>query len=980
MKKNIFLLKYLAEKVKLQKAGGQLDRITSTLAKSTIDLNPHQIYAAISAFNSPLSRGAIFADEVGLGKTIEAGIVMAQLILEDRGRILIVAPASLRTQWKEELEVHFGIESTVVDTPYLRKQVKAGEPTPMTEDGVYIASLPFVYNNIGLVEKQPWDLVVVDEAHRLRNVYKGQEKSKMAFALREALKKTPKLLLTATPLQNNLMELYGLVSFIDPKLLGGKYYFKSRFVDNIRERPSASNPRLKELKRLLTCTPENNYKNPTGIVVRTLREQVSSYIQFSPRTSFTQDFEPNPKEKKLYDFVSNYLSRGDIAAINTSHRTLMTIIYRKLLASSTFAIAPSLKKLYKRLEKELEIRKLEEEKGFEFKKEKINTLFEEDLEEDELEQLEEIESFERVDDYFTDEEIREEIEELKEYYNLAISIDDNAKGEALINALKQIFEKAGDKGWPRKAVIFTESTRTQNYIKGKLLENDISCTPFNGSNNSNYAKEVYNKWKKEFPKAADELSKDVAIRQALVWDFKNNTEVFLTTEAGSQGLNLQFANIIINYDLPWNPQRVEQRIGRCHRYGQKHEVVVANMLNSSNKADKRVLELLKDKFKLFDGVFGASDEILGALESGLDFEKKILNIYQSCKTPVEIEEAFNELQEEMDFVLEKSTKKIRTKLFENFDTSVAQLFKKTKKEAEKSLNSYDNDLLKLCKTYFGKNNVKKIGEAKYKIDSEDLKEENFLFREENDEEVGKISRIHSDHHIVKKILADVKTKETSPIPTTIFNLNEDLQDIKGVNDFKNKEGFIYLFKIIVEGVETDEMLIPLAFIENEGNYDIISVDKIKYVIENFDSHTVDEKVDKSPIPKNQLLNVWKKWKEDSLKKYQERNENLYEREEKRIERYWESQTFEEQDEIEKLKHELDELKRKKNNTIDFDEKRKYSEKLQKKENKLKDLKIEKAKNEADYLDMKRQDLDKLNNDLDLNVDDKLIAVTRFIIK
>jgi len=185
---------YWSNKISLRKSAGQAERLSSLLAQSTIDLNPHQLHAVLFSFNSPLSRGAILADEVGLGKTIEAGLVLSQLWLEGKHRILIIVPASLRTQWREELELHFNLPSIVLDTPYFDKQINEGKSVPMTTDGIYIASLPFVYKRIKLVEKQPWDLVVIDEAHRLRRVYRGKDASKMAFELRGAIQNKPKLL------------------------------------------------------------------------------------------------------------------------------------------------------------------------------------------------------------------------------------------------------------------------------------------------------------------------------------------------------------------------------------------------------------------------------------------------------------------------------------------------------------------------------------------------------------------------------------------------------------------------------------------------------------------------------------------------------------------------------------------------------------------------------------------------------------------
>ena len=167
-------------------------------------------------------------------------------------------------------------------------------------------------------------------------------------------------------------------------------------------------------------------------------------------------------------------------------------------------------------------------------------------------------------------------------------------------------------------------------------------------------------------------SRAVDVRTALIEHFRDDATIMLATEAAAEGVNLQFCSLVINYDLPWNPQRIEQRIGRCHRYGQKHDVVVINFLNERNEADRRVLELLGEKFSLFNGVFGASDEVLGTIESGVDFEKRILAIYQECRTPEEIDAAFRTLQEEMDESIRTRMDDTRRTLFEHFDEDVHQ--------------------------------------------------------------------------------------------------------------------------------------------------------------------------------------------------------------------------------------------------------------------------------------------------------------------
>ena len=162
------------------------------------------------------------------------------------------------------------------------------------------------------------------------------------------------------------------------------------------------------------------------------------------------------------------------------------------------------------------------------------------------------------------------------------------------------------------------------------------------------------------------------MRAALVDCFRDEAAFMIATEAAAEGINLQFCNLVVNYDLPWNPQRIEQRIGRCHRYGQKFDVVVVNFLNKNNAADQRVYELLDEKFRLFSGVFGASDEVLGAMESGVDFEKRIATIYQKCRTPEQIQFEFDQLQQELEIKIAEGQRDAREKLLDNFDQEVVE--------------------------------------------------------------------------------------------------------------------------------------------------------------------------------------------------------------------------------------------------------------------------------------------------------------------
>src|SRR5580692_885623 len=211
------------------------ERLAVAIAGAQVDMNPHQVDAALFAFSSPLSKGALLADEVGLGKTIEAGLVISQRWAEGKRRILIVVPANLRKQWLQELNEKFFIPGTILEARSFNAAVKAGNASPFQPcDSVVICSYQFARSRAEEVARTPWDLVVMDEAHRLRNVYKPS--NVIANTLKVALSERNKLLLTATPLQNSLLELFGLVSFIDEHSFGDLKSFREQFAGVTQER------------------------------------------------------------------------------------------------------------------------------------------------------------------------------------------------------------------------------------------------------------------------------------------------------------------------------------------------------------------------------------------------------------------------------------------------------------------------------------------------------------------------------------------------------------------------------------------------------------------------------------------------------------------------------------------------------------------------------------------------------------------------
>ena len=664
---------YLSWLLTKKSADNSVDSLASTLIDSQVDLNPHQVDAALFAFKNPLSQGVLLADEVGLGKTIEAGLVIAQTWAERKKRILIITPANLRKQWYQELYDKFGLKAVIFEAKIYNQFKKEGCTKPFIQDEIIICSYQFAKSKANDIKNIAWDLVVIDEAHRLRNVYKKQNIT--ANMIKQSLEHVHnKVLLTATPLQNSLLELYGLVSILDERVFGDLESFKSQFITGDKE---VTLPQLRA--RLAT------------VCKRTLRQQVQPFVSYTARRAIVQDFTPSKEEQKLRELVADYLRRPNLQALPVGQRQLISLVLWKLLASSTQAIAGALATMIARLEKKL----IDQDS---------NILDELD---DDYEAL--IESGDDYDELLEDDEllsaqekqaIELEIAELKEFQNLAVGIKQQSKGLALLTALETSFEALQELGAERKAIIFTESKRTQEYLTELLRGTSYfdGLVLFNGTNNDDKAKKIYKEWIERY-KGTDRVTgaKSADTRAALVDYFREKGSVMIATEAGAEGINLQFCSLIINYDLPWNPQRIEQRIGRCHRYGQKHDVVVVNFVDRSNEADSRVYDLLSEKFQLFDGVFGASDEILGTIGSGVDFEKRIAEIYQACRDPEEIAESFENLQNELSAEINEAMLNTRNLLMNHFDENILY---RIKSDAIQIRQTYEQYLLALLNDEF----------------------------------------------------------------------------------------------------------------------------------------------------------------------------------------------------------------------------------------------------------------------------------------
>ena len=674
--------KYYAHALTLRHAAEGVDRLSQSLMDASVDLNPHQIEAALFALRNPLQEGVLLADEVGLGKTIEAALVLCQLWAEHKRRLLVICPASLRKQWAQELQDKFAVPTVVVDAAALKKH-HAGDVLATLQTlagtGVLVMSYPFAARLEVALRAIAWDAAVLDEAHKLRNAHRPS--NRMGQALRRALAGRKKLLLTATPLQNSLMELYGLSTLIDEHLFGDEAAFRKQYLHG--------GANLDELRRRLSTFAQ-----------RTLRRDVLEYIRYTERKTLTQPFVPTDDEQALYERIAAFLQREHSHALPRRQRHLTSLILRKLLASSAHAVVATLTTIRERLQRMLA-----------GTAEDGAALIEALIADDDLEPgILDDEAAEGGDalppadnsqpgdaggaDTPDAASLRDEIAELTDFITAAQALHLDTKAQALLQALALGFHNMATLGAPRKAIIFTESRRTQEYLHRFLSANGYQgkLVLFSGTNTHAESTAIYQSWL-QIHQGTDRVtgSPQVDRRTALIDHFRKpgsdgGADIMVATEAAAEGVNLQFCSLLINYDLPWNPQRVEQRIGRCHRYGQRFDVVVINFLNTRNQADQRVLELLTEKFKLFDGVFGASDEVLGRIEGGLDFEKRVLQIYDTCRQPQEIEAAFNQLQQELEDTIAERVQGTQAQLLEHFDEDVHERLKLRLDEAQARLD------------------------------------------------------------------------------------------------------------------------------------------------------------------------------------------------------------------------------------------------------------------------------------------------------
>ncbi len=698
---------WLAEDLVRLRRSDEQRRYVAPQRSGHIDANPHQIEAVIFALERLPEGGCILADEVGLGKTIEAGLVIRQLLSEGATRILLIAPKPLLGQWQQELCALFDIETREGHTG----------PGGFDGTGVFLIGRESAGSERGhdaLLASGPFDLCVIDEAHeyfgglyqrfdRAGEYRDDSRRAQTADRVRDVLRSgnVPVLLLTATPMQNSLDELWSLIHLVDSNgtLLGDLPTFRALFQG--------------DAKRTLAEGQEEELRGRLrSVLQRTLRRQAQEFLDqpFVERYAKKFVYRMGPRERALYDDVTRYLLEPGIIAFRGGSRQLLLTLYHRQLASSTRALSASLAKVAARL------RRLLAGAGTD-PADAEDPELRRDLEETDEEGAGETAALEDLPP-LDPARIRAELERVESFVRRADELRaEDGKFDQLLKALQLVNERASTGKGSGKVVIFTESLRTQEYLRDRLLECGSfragDLTLFRGQNEGPEAQAALARWREVTPQNEGTTpSPDIAVRLALVHEFRTRSKVFISTEAGAKGLNLQFCETVVNYDLPWNPQRIEQRIGRCHRYGQKHSVLVINFVAGDNEAQQLTFEILSEKLDLFGQVLDASDQILHsptgqAPESiasalGPDLETSLRHIWERARSLDEVHAELRALRErvgEHRRRFEETCRRTNGIIENRFDEKVRQVFRKRKEELPDALRDLDADLQRVVEGY-----------------------------------------------------------------------------------------------------------------------------------------------------------------------------------------------------------------------------------------------------------------------------------------
>jgi Helicase conserved C-terminal domain/SNF2-related domain len=519
--------------------------------------------------------------------------------------------------------------------------------------------------------------------------------------VRGFLRTAPVLLLTATPMQNSLAELWGLVQYVEPTgtLLGDIATFRKVFCG--------------EDDRTLVPGQEHELQRRLAMVLqRTLRRQAQEFLDrpFMQRRCRLYEYAMSDDERSLYDDVTEYLLQPSLCAFAGRQRRLLLIGFHRRMASSLSALAASLDNVAARLRR-LQAGLAPGDTGLDA----LRDLEDEDEDEDDDTAGSSQDSEATIADPNA---VVSELALVESFVARARSLPHDAKARSFLDAINVILELGRDGSGSGKAVVFTESITTQEYLRKLLMNNGLSdedVTLFRGVNDHPRAQQAYARWKEEEGgrfNAGVRPSRDVAVRLALVYEFRTRSKVLICTEAGAKGLNLQFCETVINYDLPWNPQRIEQRIGRCHRYSQQRDVTVVNFIARDNEAHRLTFEILSQKLDLFGKVLDASDMVLHEPRTdapemfvsalSVEFESDLRNIYSRSRTLDEVTREIAALRDKVSVrrdAYEREYQRTSKIIESRFDENVRRVFRHLREDLPRGLADLDRDIAALVGGY-----------------------------------------------------------------------------------------------------------------------------------------------------------------------------------------------------------------------------------------------------------------------------------------
>ncbi|MCI8471483.1 MAG: DEAD/DEAH box helicase [Clostridiales bacterium] len=580
------------------------DKLVPVFASSDIQIYPFQVAAASFAMRSPYQKGVILCDEAGMGKTHEAMLVVVQKWLEGTNRILIAVPnADLLMQWIDTIDRCYTIPYVVLtNREDWNQNITDASPNAFEQNAVILTTYNFLADQQEAAKDIKWNLTVFEEASALSSVC--NEDNKQAKILKDIAEDSFKILLTGTPIEKNIMDLYGLMYFIDETVLPDAETYKKRYL-----RKPENYPELAE--------------RVSKYCFRTLRAQAKQYAKIPERIHITYEYDVLSKERELSEMVLAYANKTDRIAMPELDNYRSTLKLLGYSGSSTVAVLHTIKR---------EIKQIQNMEGAE-----------------------------------------SEVVELRKMVDVAESITIDNKAKMLLLALRKLLPILKKFGANKKALIFTESVETQKYLY-HLLKEKYKTHIYNGS--------------------AD---------YSVIKEFKKHGEILLSTDNGARGFDLQESALVINYDLPYNTLKMEQRIDRCHRLDQQNDVLVLTFIDKNNYADVRKLQLVNKRHILADGVFGVSDAVIGGFTD--DLNAAISEFTEKARTKEQIQTDYLDTldaHEEENRQLVFETENI---LFTTFTRELAGKVKVTPKYVEEKAREYNAQLWKIVKSFFEQYNA-----------------------------------------------------------------------------------------------------------------------------------------------------------------------------------------------------------------------------------------------------------------------------------